>query len=134
MMAQTRKIQSERERDIPIEVLIGREYYWRIVKDASTIHLTSLLVLLPTTFGWILTGNRTGITANQTMVNYIILEHSDNELRNFVNLETIGNTPCQEKSLTAGDSRMLQEFSDSYHIHNGRTVICLPKKDICELS
>jgi hypothetical protein len=89
MMEQTRKIQladqSEGERDLPIEVLIGGDYYWRKVKDASTIRLTSSLVLLPTKFGCILTGNRTGITVNQTMVNYIILEHSDNDLRNFRN-------------------------------------------------
>ena len=79
MMAQTRKIQladpSDEERDLPIEVLIGGDYYWKIVKDASTIRLSSTLVLIPTKFGWILTGNRMGITANQIMVNRITLDH-----------------------------------------------------------
>jgi len=83
MMAQTRKIQladpSNEERDLPIEVLIGGDYYWKIVNDASTIRLSSTLVLIPTKFGWILTGNRTGITANQIMVNRITLDHSDND-------------------------------------------------------
>ena len=72
IMAQTSKIQladpREGERDLPIEVLIGGDHYWRIVKDASTIRLSSSLVLLPTKFSWILTGNRTGITAHQMMV------------------------------------------------------------------
>ena len=84
IMAQTRKIKladpREGERDLPIEVLIGGDYYWRIVKNASTILLSWSLVLLPTKFGWILTGNRTGITANEIMVNHITLEHMENDL------------------------------------------------------
>ena len=84
IMAQTRKIKladpREGERDLPIEVLIGGDHYWRIVKNASTIRLSSSLVLLPTKFSWILTGNRTGITANEIMVNHITLEHMENDL------------------------------------------------------
>jgi len=59
IMAQTRKIQladpREGERDLPIEVVIGGDHYWRIVTDASTMRLSSSLVLLPTKFRWILT-------------------------------------------------------------------------------
>jgi len=55
----------EGERDLPIEVLIGGDNYWRIVKDVSTIRLSPSLVLRPKTFGWILNGNRTGITAKE---------------------------------------------------------------------
>ena len=84
IMAQTRKIQladlREGERDLPIEVLIGGDHYCRIIKDASTIRLSTSLVLLPTKFRWILTGNRTGIIANEIMVNYINLGHLDNDL------------------------------------------------------
>ena len=83
-MAQDRKIQLADPRagelDLPIEVLIGGDCYWRIVKDASTIRLSSSLVLLPMKFGSILTGNRTGITANQIMANNITLEHFDSDL------------------------------------------------------
>jgi len=50
IMAQTRKIKladpREGERDLPIEVLIRGDHYWRIIKDASTIRLSSSLVLL----------------------------------------------------------------------------------------
>jgi hypothetical protein len=137
-MAKTRKIQladpTEGERDLPIEILIGGDYYWRIVKNASTILLSSSLVLLPTKFGWILTGNRTGLTANHMMVNRNTLEHSDSDLRRFWDLETIGITPNQEKPLTAGDSRILQEFSESYRIEDGRRVVRLLKKNVRELS
>ena len=137
-MAQTRKLQladlSEGERDFPIEVLNGGDYYWRIVKDASTIRLFSSQVLLPTKFGWILTGNRTGITADHLMVNHITLEHFDTDLRRFLDLENIGITPNEEKPLTTGDSRIVQEFNDSYRIGDRRRVVRLPKKNICELS
>jgi hypothetical protein len=137
-MAQTREMRladpREGERDLPIEVLIGGDYYWRIVQDAPTIRLSSSLVLLPTKFGWILTGNRTGITANQMTVNHVILEHSDNDLRKFWDLETIGIMPNQEQPLTMGDSQILQEFRDSFRIEDGRRVVSLPKKNICELS
>jgi len=138
MMAQTRKIQladpSDEERDLPIEVLIRGDYYWKIVKDASTIHLSSTLVLIPTKFGWILTGNRMGITANQIMVNRITLDHSDNDLRRFWDLETIGITPRQERALTTRDSQILQEFSDPYLIEDGRRVVRFLRKKMCELS
>jgi len=83
-MTQARKIQladpRAGEQDLPIEVVIRGYCYWRIVKDASTICLSSSLVLLPTKFGWILTGNRTGITAYQIMDNHITLEHFDSDL------------------------------------------------------
>ena len=127
-MAQTRKIQladPRGERDLSIEVLVGGDYYWRIVKDASTIRLSSSLGLLPTTFGCILTGNRTGITANQIMVNHITLEQSDNDLRRFWDLETIGILPSQEKPLPTEHSQILQEFLDSYRIKDGRRVVSL---------
>jgi len=137
-MAQTRKIKLadpwEGERDLPIEVLIGGDLYWRIRKDASTIRLSSSLVLLHTKFGWILTGNRTGISANESMVNHINLEHLDNDLRRFWDLETIGISTNQQKSLTAGDSQIQQEFRDSYRIEHGRRVVRLPKKNMCDLS
>ena len=66
IMAQTRKIQladpREGERNLPIDVLIRGDHYWRIVREASTTRLLPSLALLPTKFGWILPGNRTGIT------------------------------------------------------------------------
>jgi len=90
--------------------------------------------LLPTKFGWILTGNRKGITANEVMVNHTNLVHLDNDLGRFWDLETIGITSNQQKPVTAGDSQILQEFRDSYRIEHGRRVVRLPKKNMCNLS
>jgi len=67
------------------------------------------------------------------MVNHITLEHLDNDVRRFWDLETIGITPNQQKPLSAGDCQILQEFHDSYRIEDGRRVVCLPKKNMCDL-
>jgi len=68
------------------------------------------------------------------MVNHITLDHSDNDLQSFWDLETIGITPSQERALTTGDSQIVQEFRNSYRIEDGCRVVHLPKKKICEPS
>jgi hypothetical protein len=134
ILAQTRKIQladpKEGERDLPIEVLIGRNDYWRIVKDASKMRLSSSTVLLPAKFCSILTGNRTGITANEIMVNHVSLEHLDNDLLKFWDLGSIGITPNQQKPLKGGDFQ-IHGFRDSYLIEDGRRVVRLRICAIC---
>jgi hypothetical protein len=116
-MAQTRKLQladpREGDRELPIEVLIGGDHYSRIVQDASKIRQSSSLVIIPTKFGWILTGNRTGIAANNMMVNHIALKDSEYNLRRFWDLETLGITPPEETPQALGESQILQEFLDS---------------------
>ena len=66
-------------------------------------------------------------------VNHITLEHFENDCRRFWELETIGIMPSQDKPLTMGDSRILQEFHDSRRIEDGRRVVSLPKKNIGDL-
>ena len=68
------------------------------------------------------------------MVNSINLEHLENDLRRFWDLESIGIAPNQQTPLTAGDSQILQEFHDSYRTEDGRRVVRLPKKNMCDLS
>lgn len=102
----------EGERDLSIQFLIEGDYCSRKVKDASTIRLSPSLVLDPTKFGWNLTGNRTGIIVKLTTVNHKTLEHSDNDLRRFWDLETIGIPPNQERSMSTGDSQELQDIRD----------------------
>jgi hypothetical protein len=92
-----------------------------VVKNASTIRLFSSLVLLPKKFGWILTGNRTGITANEIMDNHISLELLDNNLRRFCYLQTTAIKHNQQKPLTAGNFQ-IQKFRESYRIEDGRRV------------
>jgi len=104
------------------------------VKNPSTIRLSPSQGLLPTKICWILSGNRKDIIANEMTVNHKTLEHLDNDLGRCCELETIGITPNQQKPLSAGDSQILQHFRDSYHIKDGRRVLPLPKKYMCDLS
>jgi len=68
------------------------------------------------------------------MVNHITLEHLDNDLRRFWELQTIGIVPRQEKPMTTGDFQILQEFRDAYRIEDGHRVVRVPKKNTCYLS
>ena len=51
----------------------------------------------------------------------------------FWDLETIGITPSQERSMSTGDSQILQELRDSYRIEEDRRSVLHPK-EILELS
>jgi hypothetical protein len=54
------------------------------------------LVLIPSIFGWVLSGNRSGARVNSTTVNFVHSDRPylppDDELRRFWDLETIGIT------------------------------------------
>ncbi|KAJ4447847.1 hypothetical protein ANN_09855, partial [Periplaneta americana] len=77
MLAHTRKLQLADPKDhtedmtLPIEILIGSDHYWKVVKDSSPIRILPTMVLIPSKLGWILSGNRSGITIGSAIVNYI---------------------------------------------------------------
>ena len=88
-MAQARKLRladpPDNSGDLPIEILIGGDYYWEIVKDAAPIRLSPSVVLLPSKLGWILSGSRSAVTASSIMVNYVELgQNSFNVMLTFV--------------------------------------------------
>jgi len=62
--------------DNPIEILIGGDHYWKIVKDTSPIHLSPSVVLPSSKLGSILSGNRSAISASSVMVIYVNLDPS----------------------------------------------------------
>jgi len=88
--------------DLPIEILIGGDHYWKLVKDTHPIHMSPSLVLIPSIFGRILSGNRTGVTVNQISVHNIDLRRDppllDDQVCHFWNLETIGITDTEGRS------------------------------------
>ena len=94
--------------NLPIEILIGGDHYWEIVKDTSPIRLSPSVVLLPSKLGWILSGNRSAVTASSIMVNYVNLDQlscpSDDAVRRFWDLETLGITDKRGKSMNPRDS------------------------------
>jgi len=94
--------------NLRIEILIGGDHYWGIVKDTSPIRLSPSVVLLPSKLEWVLSGNRSAVTASSIMVNYVNLDQiscpSDDAVRRFWELETLGITDTREKSMSARDS------------------------------
>lgn len=117
--------------DLPIEILVGADHYWKIVTLKQPIRISHSLVLLPTIFGYILSGNRSGTTVNQIAVHHVqgcSYELSDETVRTFWDLDSIGIQQHQERVLTAKDSAILQKFRDSYQISEGRRVVSLPRK------
>jgi hypothetical protein len=119
--------------DLPIEILIGGDHYWKIVKNATPVRLSKSLVLIPSNLGWILSGNRSGITVSTVVVNYIESQHevphSDDASRRLWDLDVIGITPDQDRSLSVKDSAVLQQFHDSHRIKDKRRVVSLTRKE-----
>jgi len=79
--------------DLPIEILIGGDHYWKLVTGTQPIPMSPSLVLIPSIFRWILSGNRMYVTVNQISVHNIDVHRDppllDDLVRNFWNLETI---------------------------------------------
>jgi hypothetical protein len=89
-LAYTRKLQladPKGEKDIPVEILIGGDHYWEIVKDSPPIRISTSAVLVPTTLGWILSGNRSGTYVQPVTVNYVKAHQTlpllDEDVRRF---------------------------------------------------
>ncbi|KAJ4426981.1 hypothetical protein ANN_26780 [Periplaneta americana] len=120
MLAHTRKLQLADPKDhtenmtLPIEIIIG-------------------VVLIPSKFVWILSGNRSGITVGSKIVNYIHSEqvpsYPDDILRKFWDLETLRIRENQDRQRTFKDSVILKAFEDSYFIEDKRRVVSLPRKE-----
>jgi len=120
------------QEDPPIEVLIGSEHYWKFVRDSPPLRISPSIVLLPSNLGWILSGNRSGISANWAAVNLIQAGNAgllpDPEIKRLWELETIGITPHQSRELNSKDSDVLRDFHDFFRTEGNRRVVSLPKK------
>ena len=58
--------------DLPFEIFIGGDSYWKIVKESSPIRISESLVLIPSIFGCILSGSRSGARVNSTKQNFVL--------------------------------------------------------------
>jgi len=66
------------------------------------------------------------------VVNFVNADHtftpSDDDLRRFWDLETIGISANHDRSLSGKDSKLLEEFRASFCVEDRRRVVSLPKK------
>jgi hypothetical protein len=130
MMTHAHKLQfsdTGEQEDLPIEILVGGDHHWKIVKDGPPLRISPSVVLLPSKLGWILSGNPSGISANVTAVNFLHLENPgplpEIEIKQLWDLEPIGITAHQDKGWDAKDSAVLQALHDSYRTEDSRRVI-----------
>ena len=135
-MTHTPKLQfadPREQEDLPIEILVGGEHYWKIVKENPPLRISPSVVLLPSNLGWILSGNWSGISANVAAVNFLYLRSPgplpETEIKRFCDLETIGITSHQDKGWNTKDSAVFQAFHDSLKTEDSRRVVSLPKQE-----
>jgi hypothetical protein len=118
--------------EFPVEILIRGNSYWKIVKHISPIRISESLVLIPSIFGGIRSGNRSGALVNLTKVNFVLSDQSyltsGDELGRFWDLETIGINAGPERTTSAQDSALMGEFLASFRIRDQRSKGSLPKK------
>ncbi|GFT91796.1 integrase catalytic domain-containing protein [Nephila pilipes] len=125
---------------LPIEILIGADFYWNVMHSDAPVKPSDSLALVPSSFGGILSGSRSHATVsfNPTVhsINVDTLTHElDNMVRNFWNLESIGIQPIQEKlKLSTHNAELLTNFHQSFKIIDGRRVIHLPWKPEVKLT
>jgi len=118
--------------DIPVEILLGGDYYWKGVKDSPPIDISTSAVLAATTLGWILSGNRSETYVNSAVVNFINWDQtftpSGDDPRRLWDLQTIGISANHDRSVSAKDSKFLEEYRASFRVKDQSRVASLPKK------
>ncbi|GFQ69188.1 hypothetical protein TNCT_28771 [Trichonephila clavata] len=70
---------------LPIEILIGADFYWNVMHSDAPFKLSDSLALVPSSFGWILSGSRSHATVSfNPTFNSINLDTLTHELDNMV--------------------------------------------------
>ena len=102
------------------------------MRDSPPLRISPSIVLLHSNLGWILSGNRSGISANWAAVNLLNAGNvgllPEPEIKRFWELETIGITPHQNRELNGKNSDVIRDFHDSFRTEGNRRVVSLPKK------
>ncbi|GFQ92230.1 integrase catalytic domain-containing protein [Trichonephila clavata] len=125
---------------LPIEILIGADFYWNFMYSNASVKLSDSLALVPSSFGWILSGSRSHATVSfNTAVHSInvdtLTQELDNMGQNFWNLESIGIQTIQEKLRSSThNAEHLTNFHQSFKIIDGRRVVHLPWKPEVQLT
>ncbi|GFT88095.1 integrase catalytic domain-containing protein [Nephila pilipes] len=103
---------------LPVELLIGGDYYWQIVTAESPIKLSDSFVMVPSMLGWIFSGSRTHTTiADNTFVHQFSVQVSNDclndQVRCFWELDSIGIQDIQKRRMSARVEEILSKFHKS---------------------
>ncbi|GBN01449.1 hypothetical protein AVEN_259006-1 [Araneus ventricosus] len=108
----------EKAGDLPIEVLVGADFYWTVMTVKPLKKLTESLVLMPSVFGWILSYSRfmTNIkfakasAIHNICTDKVTLQKEDEDVRTFWDLETLGIEAGQENEMSTLNREILKQF------------------------
>ncbi|XP_035230185.1 uncharacterized protein LOC118202139 [Stegodyphus dumicola] len=120
---------------LPIEILIGGDHYWQIVSTEAPIKLSESFVMVPSVFGWVLSGTRTHTTiAEKTSVHQVCVQVKtdclNDQVRRFWELDSIGIQDAQKRKMTTRDEEILSEFHKTYNTEDNRRIVSLPRKPL----
>ncbi len=126
--------QSDGEHDLPIDMLIGADYYWELV-TGSICRVDGGPTAVHTKLGWVLSGptcvrGSTSCSVNLTTTHVLRIDtrHQestslDEQLRSFWELESLG---------IHEDKTFYDDFTTSVVFRDGRYQVCLPWKEFHE--
>lgn len=115
------------EREVEIDILVGLDYYWKLVKGDSQRLPYSNLVAQNTVFGWVVSGTLE-ISSNCRLSHQLFCMNdlSDSMLRQFWDLDSIGIRP---PDLIDPADKVLEAFNQSIQYKDGRYEVALPWKE-----
>ena len=90
------------------------------MNDSPSWRISPSIVLLPSSLGRILSGNRSDISVNVAAFNLLNLERAgplpETEIKRFWDLETIGIKAHQDKWRNTKDAAVLHAFQDTFRM------------------
>lgn len=116
------------DRTLCVDLLIGLDCYWTMIKSGVMIS-SSGLTAQESCFGWILSGAAADRQCSTSLVACRLLcmgDLSHSEMRKFWELENIG---VSSKEGEVGDDAVLQQFESSVQFVEGRYEVALPFKE-----
>lgn len=95
-----------------VDLLIGQDYYWDLMKTEIK-RISDSLVIQDSVFGWVLSGSISskGPVASEALQMLSMSDLSDDQVRKFWDLESIGITPESKDPLV--DDVVLKEFNSN---------------------
>ncbi|GBN18025.1 hypothetical protein AVEN_41401-1 [Araneus ventricosus] len=103
--------------NLPIEVLIGADFYWTVMTVKPPKKLNESLVFMPSVFG---------SASHNICTDKVTVQKEDEDVLTFWDLETLGIKAIQEKEMSTRNGKILKQFHDSYKVIDGRRVVNLP--------
>lgn len=111
---------------VEIDVLVGMDHYWQLVKGNVRRIPNSNLVAQETIFGWVLSGAFDGVSNTALSRQFLCLQDlSENTVRRFWELDSIG---VSSNHCIAPQDKVLEEFNKTVQYKDGRYEVALPWK------